>query len=411
MKLKLDAKATGLTPDEGKAEVFVWDTELIGFGLRVRRRRHDGMILRTWLAQYRDRASGRTRRHSLGATSKVPVSAAREAARRILGGAALGHDPAGEKQAKRARARRTFAGCVDAYLAAAAASLRPNSLRLGILFLRGDYFAPLHGMPVSEVTRADIASCLAAAARRHSANAAASARRWASALFGFCIMEGWLLGDNPVSGTRRPQRAPARERVLSDRELAAVWRSCDGDDDFSKIVRLLILLGVRRTEAGGIGWSELDLDAGTWTLPAARSKNYRAHTITLPPAAIAIIESVPRRACDQLFGSLWAPHRGFTVWGRSKAALDARLGFELPWLLHDLRRTAATGMIDIGIEPYHVEAVLNHHSGHRGGVSGVYNRSPYTAQIASALARWAAHVNDLIEGRAGKVIALQQARI
>ena len=51
-------------------------------------------------------------------------------------------------------------------------------------------------------------------------------------------------------------------------------------------------------------WSELDLDAGIWTLPAARSKNNRAHTITLPPAALEIIRSVPRRACDQLFGSL-----------------------------------------------------------------------------------------------------------
>jgi integrase len=417
MKLKLDARSvTSLKLDEGKAEEFFWDVDLSGFGLRVRRRRHDGMILRSWTAQYRARADGRTRRHALGSASKVPITAAREAARKILAGAALGHDPAGEKRAKRARARRTFSSSVDAYLAAAAERLRPNSLRLGELFLRGgDYFAPLFGIPIDEITRADVAACLTSAARRHSSNAAASARRWCSTLFAWAVMEGWL-ENNPTIGTRRPQRAPARERVLSDAELAAVWRSCDGDDDFSKIVRLLILTGARRTEVGGMCWSELDhtltgdgglpVPVSIWTLPAARSKNHRAHAITLPQAALEIINSTPRRACDQLFGSLWAPHRGFTTWGRAKAELDARLGFEHPWRLHDLRRTAATGMADIGIEPHVIEATLNHQS-FRSGIASTYNKSKYTAPIAAALARWAVHVAALVEGRAaGNVIAL-----
>jgi integrase len=400
MKMKLDTRAiAGVTLDEGENEKFCWDVEMPGFALKLWRKRDGTGILRGYVCQYR--AAGRTRRHSLGSTSKVSLTAAREAARRILGGAALGHDPASEKLAKRTKASRTFAVAVDLYLAACASALRPGSMRLGVLYLRGPYFAPLRAMAIADITRADVAACLTATARRHSNNTAASARRWASALFAWAIQEGWLPGDNPVIGTRKPQRNSARDRVLSDHELRATWNAC-GDDDHGRIVRLLILTGARRQEVGGICWSELDLDAGTWTLPAKRSKNHRSHCITLPPAALEIVRNVPKRACDQLFGSLWGEHRGFAIWGRNKAELDARLkckspsGEMQPWRLHDLRRTVATAMINLGVEPHHVEAVLNHHSGHRAGIGGVYNRSPYTAQIASALAMWAAHVAALV---------------
>ena len=404
MRLKLDTRSiSGLALDEGARELFAWDTDLTGFGLKLWRKRNGSGVLRGYVAQYR--IDGRTRRHSLGSTAKVSLTAAREAARRILGGVALGHDPAGEKQAKRTRASRTFAVAVDMYLAACASALRPGSMRLGVLYLRGPYFAPLRAMAITDITRADVAACLTATARRHSNNTAASARRWASSLFAWCVQEGWLPGDNPVIGTRKPQRAAARDRVLSDHELRAIWNAC-GDDDHGRIVRLLILTGARRQEVGGMCWSELDLDAGTWTLPAARSKNHRAHTITLPPAAHDIIKSVPRRKCDELFGSLWGSHRGFQIWGRNKSNLDGRLPEVQAWTLHDLRRTVATRMGDLGIEPHIIEATLNHHSGFRGGVAGVYNRSAYTSQIATALQRWAEHVIALAEGRASNVIAL-----
>ena len=115
MRMKLDTRASRASRSMTSARrTFAWDESLPGFGLKLWRRRDGSGILRSWVAQYR--ASGRTRRHSLGSTAKVSLTAAREAARRILGGAALGHDPAGEKQAKRVRAARTFATVVDAYL-------------------------------------------------------------------------------------------------------------------------------------------------------------------------------------------------------------------------------------------------------------------------------------------------------
>jgi integrase len=185
--------------------------------------------------------------------------------------------------------------------------------------------------------------------------------------------------------------------VLSDAELVSAWRAC-GDDDFGKIVRLLILLGSRRQEIGGMCWTELDLDAGTWVLPAARSKNKRAHTITLPMAAMNIIRSVPRGARDHLFGD--RAGIGFANWSNCKQQFDNRIGAAKPaWKLHDIRRSVATGMADIGIEPFHVEAVLGHYGGHRAGTAGTYNRSQYTEQIARALQRWAGHVEHLVSGK------------
>jgi integrase len=405
MKLKLDTKTIArLALKQGESELFAWDSELTGFGLRLRRR-HDGGVLRSWTAQYR--SDGKSRRFTLGSVEKVGLGPAREQARKILAGAQLGYDPQAEKQSKRARAARTFSAVADAYLAARQDALRPSSLRLARLYLTSDYFRSLHGMSVTEISHADIAASLSRIARRHSVNTAAAARRTVSGMLRWAVEEGWVPA-NPVIGTRKPPREKPRERVLSNSELVAVWRAC-GDDDFGRIVRLLVLLGSRRVEVGGMAWSELDLDTGVWTLPAERSKNHRAHSITLPPAALAIITDVPRRARAELFGSAWAKGRGFSTWSRCKTALDAQLPDLPPWTLHDIRRTVATGMIDIGIEPHHVEAVLNHHGGHRSGVAGVYNQSTYQPAIKSALLRWSAHVDDLLAGRKTNVTALHRA--
>src|SRR5262249_62415914 len=106
----------------------------------------------------------------------------------------------------------------------------------------------------------------------------------------------------------RPEIAPARSRVLSDQELTAVWNACDEGDDFSRIIRLLILLPCRRAEVGGMAWQELDLEAATWTIPAARAKNARAITPPLMPVALDLIHRVfPTAARDQPFGQHHSP--------------------------------------------------------------------------------------------------------
>jgi integrase len=402
MKLKLDAKTiAGLALAKGRDEEFAWDTELEGFGLRLRRRT-DGGLLRTWAVQYR--SNGRTRRMTLGPIEKVTPAQAREAGRKLLARVELGHDPQGEKEAKRIKAARTFRSAVEAYLVAKQPQLRPVSFRINKLYLLdGDYFKPLHSMSVSEIAHPDIAARLSAITRAHSAHTAAAARRTASAAFRWFMEEGWI-SANPVIGTRRPQQVKAREHVLTNVELALVWRAC-GDDDFGRIIKLLILLGSRRQEIGGMRHSECDFDANTWELPPERSKNGRPHKVVLPPTALAIIKSVPQTFRDHLFGDRAGD--GFTSWSRGKVDLDRRLAGKVrPFRVHDLRRSVATGMADIGIEPHHIEACLNHYSGHRAGPAGVYNRARYERQVAAALARWDEHVVALVEGRASKVVPL-----
>jgi integrase len=389
MKLKLDAKIIpALSLPKGRADEICWDAELEGFGLRLRRRSHGG-LLRNWVAQYR--ADGHTRRITIGSVDRVTPMQAREAARKVLARVDLGHDPQAEKQAKRQQAARTVRSVIAEYLEARKSELRPASFRVTRIYLTGDYFRALHPLAVTAVTRADIAACIRAIVRERGNPTAAAARRALSKFFAWTIAEGLLgSGANPVDGSHRPADPTPRDHVLTVAELAAIWNAC-GDDDPGRIIRLLILLGSRRQEVGGIRWSEIDLEAGTWTLSAARSKNHRSHTIALPPAALAIIKAVPRRSCDHLFGT--GAGDGFLGWSEAKTRLDRRLADTVRrWRINDIRRTVATRMADIGVEPHVIEAALNHYSGHRRGVAGVYNRSSYDLAVKSALARWSTHV-------------------
>ena len=116
----------------------------------------------------------------------------------------------------------------------------------------------------------------------------------------------------------------------------------------------------------------------------------------LGPLAIGIIESVPRMVGrDNLFGS--RDERGFTGWGLYKQRLDDRLGDRVaPWTLHDIRRTSCTRLADIGVEPHVIEAAVNHHSGHKAGVAGIYNRSRYEHQVKAALVMWDDHLRAML---------------
>jgi integrase len=126
----------------------------------------------------------------------------------------------------------------------------------------------------------------------------------------------------------------------------------------------------------------------------------------LSPLTLNVLESVPRRVGrDQLFGD--RGDVGFSAWSRDKRALDERLGDQVAkWTLHDLRRSAATRMADLNVQPHIVEAVLNHYSGHRAGPAGIYNRSSYEREMKNALALWADHVRAIVAGGERKVIPL-----
>jgi integrase len=190
----------------------------------------------------------------------------------------------------------------------------------------------------------------------------------------------------------------SRERVLSDAELAEIWRACE-DDEFGKMVKLLTLTGCRRQEIGGLQWSEVNLDEGTITISGSRTKNHHQHTLPLSPTAEEIVRSVPVMiGKDTLFGN---GARGFVGWEERKAAFGVAVK---DWQLHDLRRTMATSMCEHGVEPHIVEQILNHTGGHKAGVAGVYNKARYRQQIVAALAWWDDHLRVLAGGGEVKVI-------
>lgn len=399
--MNITAKSVaGLDLAAGETDKIFFDTDLKGFGIRLRRGA-DGGVKHSWIVQYRHgRAS---RRLLIGNTPPVSAGEARKAAEKLLAKVALGEDPSAAKHERRTKDGRSFRTVVAEYLETKKSTVRPKTFRDVERYLTKSYFKPLHSMPVDAVKRLDIALCLNRINRDCGGPTAARARTTLSAFFGWTMTQG-VLDANPVIGTAKPQDSKPRKRVLVTddedyEELIKIWKAC-GDYHFGKIVKLLILTGARRTEVGGMLWSELNPEKGTWIIPEnTRTKNGCELKLTLPPMAWDIINSVPRRG-DYLFGV----RAGFGHWA-AKAELDSRLKGVEKWTLHDLRRTVATGMGNIGVQPHIIEQVLNHVSGHKKGVAGTYNRSPYTAEVKAALALWADHVHALVEGGERKVLA------
>ena len=366
---------------------------------------------RTFYGAYR--FASQDRRDRLGDVADYTLSDARHRVYELRRAAADGVDPR-EKKAKtvalavKASTCPTFASYAEHYLGRRQKDLRPSTYRDHERYLTGPHFEPLKKLRLDQIDKAAIAARLNfledTGITRPSAHVAQAARMSLLSLFKLAVAEG-LVEDNPVTGTRQPaapkQQKP-RERTLTGDELAAVWNATGGDDDYSKIVRLAILLGGRRQEIGGMQWSELDMTAGNWTLPAERAKTDAALVLPLPPAALEIIRSVERReGRDRVFGDR-APE-GFTMWSTAKRELDVRLPLA-PWRMHDLRRTLVTGLHDLGIEPHIVRAIVGHSQG-ADVHNKHYNRSTYMPQKAEALRRWSEHVAGLAAGLPSNVVA------
>ena len=381
----------------GRSEVIAFDDTLPGFGLRVR-----ATGGRTWVFQYK--IGSRHRRVTLGNASAIKLEQARANAAKLHAQVRLGHDVAAERDERRARVAETFGATVALYLPRQQARVRPRSY-VEIERYLTRYLKRLHSMPLSTIDQRTIAAELTKVEDAHGPASANRARTCLSALFSWCVREG-LVDANPVDGTGRRAEG-SRDRVLSTDDLRAVWKAL-GADEFGAIVRLLILTAQRREEIGGLRWSEIT--DGAIELPAGRTKNAQSHTIPLSGPAHTIIDALPRReGRDFVFGR---GEGGYSGWSRSKARLDERIAEinkrPLPgWTLHDLRRTAVTMMAELGIQPHVIEAIINHISGSKSGVAGIYNKATYSQEKITALARWAAHVTAIVEGRKSNVTTLR----
>jgi integrase len=398
MKLTATTVRTAELPDD-KSEQILFDDDVPGFGLRLRQRS------KNFIFQFK--IGTKHRRMTLGKASAATLTEMRRTAAQLYAKVRLGEDVAGQKiQAKRAAAE-TFKPYVEQFLQALQAHYRPRSFkqveRHLLRHVRG-----LHSLPLGKIDRRDIASVIVSITNASGATEANRCRSSLSTFFNWAISHG-LVEHNPVDGAPRHAER-SRDRVLTANELRLVWNSLEANE-FGKIVKLLALSAQRVSEIGGLRWSEIGADE--ILLPAARVKNHRAHIIPLSAPAAAIIAAHPKRkGVDTLFGS----EHGFNNWNFWKARLDKTIaqanGGPIPrWTLHDLRRTAATMMADdLGIEPHIIEAVLNHVSGHRAGVAGVYNRASYRVAKTVALNRWADLLLSIAEGRPGSNIVAMPRR-
>ncbi|HJZ32713.1 MAG TPA: tyrosine-type recombinase/integrase [Hyphomicrobiaceae bacterium] len=398
--MKLDAKSVAaLKLDGKKKDAIYFDDSLKGFGFRLRAGAR-GKMLKSWIVQYRHAGAGR--RYLIGPAEAIGAEAARAEAKKVLARIWTGEDPQGSRLDRRDKDRVSFRGTVEDFLAAKEPHLRPRTLlQLRRYLADAPYLKAFHALPLDRITKRDVASRILTIARENGPAVAREVRSALSSFYVWARRQG-LCETNPVIDTERPRTAGPRERVLSDDELAEIWRAC-GDDEYGKIIKLLFLTGCRRAEIGDMRWSEINLDKGTWTLPGERSKNGRPHTLPLMPMMREIIDTVPKMATrDALFGRRG---RGFTAWSwaPNKPALDERSGVG-GWTVHDIRRSVATKMANIGVPPHIIEAVLGHYSGHRAGIAGFYNKSPYEREVRNALAMWHGHLRALVVGGEHKVL-------
>lgn len=228
-----------------------------------------------------------------------------------------------------------------------------------------------------------------------------------------------LLPASPCNGIKKLDREKeADDRTLTDDEIRWLWKATDKVGyPFGGLVKLLLLTGTRRNEAANLVQPELDAKAHVWRLPAARSKNGRAHTIHLSAATLALLKSLPKIESDS--GFLFttngkAPISGFS---KMKRALDKAMadvaaeerGEKVkipPWHLHSLRKTFATGLARLGIALQVAERCINHVSGTLGGLAGIYNKHEYQAEQVVAFDAWARHVEAVINGEHGNVVPM-----
>ena len=365
----------------GKRDRLAFDDEQRGLGVRVTAT--DG---KSYLCQYT--VAGRKRRIPIGSCSAISLADARKAAAKIMGEVASGKDPGAERKAA-APTELTLDGLIEQWASRHLVHRRPHYAQEAVRALRYAFDRHLKSSAASLTTKTVRATINAIVddGRRPIARLTGAYGR---ACYSWAVHAD-LLAANPFASVRL-EAVASRERVLSDTELESIWQATQGRGSYNGIVRLLLLTGQRREEVAGMLWSELSDDRAVWTIPANRTKNHRGHIVPISPQAKAVLtEQFRINDDDQIFG-------GFRGFAHAKLRLDL-VSKVTGWRLHDLRRTVATGLQRLGVRLEVTEAALNHVSGSRAGIVGIYQRHDWADEKRTALTAWGAHVAAVVEGR------------
>ena len=326
----------------------------------------------------------------IGDYPAMPLAKARQIAREWREDIAKGIDPKAKAQAVTREAERqranTFKAAFEAFAQEHLARLRTGDVVKGVI---AKHVLPLFGdRPLADITRADGNDLLRAMVKTTPTHA----NRVRSYLktFGRWAEEEEKVTESPFANLKRFTKESARDRVLADGEIRAIWQACAKMDVFGRAIRFMLVTGQRRSEVGDAEWREIDEGKKLWTLPRERTKADRAHEVPLSPLAMSILTASPRTGAHVFSTRSTAPISG---WSKAKTRLDvfalAELGrivgddAGLPeWHLHDLRRTAATHMAALKVDRVVISKVLNHAE---GGVTQIYDRHRYEAEKRRAL--------------------------
>jgi integrase len=331
---------------------------------------------KSWAVRYRH--GGKSHKDTLGPYPAFDLRQAREAAGKILRAVAEGRDP-------RSHPVGSVEDAVAQFIERHGKHYRPKPRGEATQRLQKYVIDEWGNRKLDSITRADVRAMLDRIEAPIAANRTCSIVR---KFFNWAV-ENDMIATSPVAGVRTPNPETSRDRVLTDDELRAVWQEAERIGyPLGSIVQLLILTGQRRGEVAGMRWDEIQ--AGLWSLPRERVKNDRRHEVPLSRQVIAILDRLPRigdRYVFTLNGT--SPYRGF----RTKERFDVGIA---PWTIHDLRRTAASGMARLGVNLPVIERALNHVSGSFAGIVGVYQRQEFADEKRAALQQWADHVERLV---------------
>jgi integrase len=376
----------------GKSEQFIADDELPGLKLRIRRGAKG--TRKTWIFKWE--APGGKQRSTTFDVAGITLATVRKRASELRAAVRLGRDPGRSREDARLQAEQVFGTILRTYLPMKRQATRPRTyaeLERHLLI----YLKPFHHIPIAALNAQTITARLGNIAVNNGVATCDNVRRTLHAFLAWAVRQG-LIAHNPAAAVER-QPIKSRNHVVDANGLRAIWQATDTQEDFSAIVRLLLLTGTRMSEIGGLRWSEIYSDR--IVLPGERTKNHREHTVPLTTGVRKILEGRPQVAGrDFVFGR---DSGGFRGWSSSKVIIDKRIaasGVKMSaWRLHDLRRSCATGMHELGISPDVIETCLNHVSGFRRGVAGVYIRSQLEGPVRHALEAWEAHVLQIVEGK------------
>jgi integrase len=389
----------------------------------------------SWAFRYR--FAGKTKKLTLGPYPALDLKASRQMASDAAQALARGDDPAAAKQEAKITARAAAEPDRDLVETVAATFIeryakkqtREKSWRETERILTREVVDPWRGRRLSAIKRADVHDLLDKIVDRGSP---ITANRTLAALRRMCAwaVERGIIDASPCEKVRAPAPETSRDRILTDDEIRAAWTAFDGAGwPFGPLAQLLLLTGQRLREVGEARWQEVDLEARTWTIPKERAKNGVAHEVPLSEGALRILRALPRVEAGRRSASFVFTTNGVSAvsgFSRAKAGFDKAMlaamrkaaiergddpkKVEAPahWTLHDLRRTAASGMAGLGIAPHVVEAALNHKSGSIKGVAAVYNRYSYSAEKRAALETWGRYLDALVSGApAANVVELK----